>query len=297
MQYFRALIRQRNEDEYSSTRPLKTKIIPGAHVSKHARMHACSKNKLPYALARREKNSILFFFTNLQLLIFFLLSFFSTGKITSTNGKELGMEFYIDVWKKNFNFSPAKRERRKCSRQLPVADTMYRIFGDSGLMYTSHLVNARRKIDRKRRRVECEGWETESTVGGMMRGLTWKTILVREFTSIFISTRHQLFTRPKLLAIRLAIRRPNTSSGWLNGTIVIHGYGNTGGDGVERQGKDYVRVGKDRWFQGRSKATTTRLIIISPGDTTFWLTTAFCLERCCLISFATMVFEVSIRLR
>lgn len=25
----------------------------------------------------------------------------------------------------------------------------------------------------------------------------------------------------------------------------------------ERQGKDYVRVGKDRWFRARSKATTT----------------------------------------
>lgn len=35
-----------------------------------------------------------------------------------------------------------------------------------------------------------------------------ETILVREFTSIFISTRHQLFTRPESLAIR-RIRRPN----------------------------------------------------------------------------------------
>lgn len=38
---------------------------------------------------------------------------------------------------------------------------------------------------------------------------------------------------------------------------MIHGYGDTGEDGEERQGKDYVRVGKDRWFRGRSKATMT----------------------------------------
>lgn len=39
---------------------------------------------------------------------------------------------------------------------------------------------------------------------------------------------------------------------------MIHGTGgDTGGGGKKGQGKDYVRVGKGRWFRGRPKATTT----------------------------------------
>lgn len=48
-------------------------------------------------------------------------------------------------------------------------------FGDGGLMHTSHLVNARRKTDDRER-------------PGTARSRV-ETVLVREFTSIFISTR------------------------------------------------------------------------------------------------------------
>lgn len=55
---------------------------------------------------------------------------------------------------------------------------------------------------------EYEGWEVESARGTRDARSHVETILVREFTSIFISTRHQLFTRPESLAI-WRIRRPN----------------------------------------------------------------------------------------
>lgn len=66
-------------------------------------------------------------------------------------------------------------------------------------MHTSHLVNARTKTDRVRCG-EKKGWNRVETV------------LVREFTSIFISTCRQLFTPTagtELRAIR-RIRRRDT---------------------------------------------------------------------------------------
>lgn len=129
-------------------------------------------------------------------------------------------------------------------------------FGDGGLMHTSHLVNARRKTDRKRRVEECEGWEAESTEVGGRAESRGNDSRPRVYVHFHFDASPAL--HPKLLAIR-RIRRPNTSNGWLNGTIVIHSTGMRGrrGRGEERQGKDYVRVGKDRWFRGRSKAATT----------------------------------------
>lgn len=58
-----------------------------------------------------------------------------------------------DVWRKNFNFSPTKRDGRGGARAGFQSRIRCIGFGDGGLMHTSHLVNARRKTDRRRRGV------------------------------------------------------------------------------------------------------------------------------------------------
>lgn len=89
-------------------------------------------------------------------------------------------------------------------------------------------------------------------------------ILVREFTSIFISTRHQLFTRPKLLAIR-RIRRPNARQRVIKrDDRDTRGYGDAGEDG-ERIMYVWEKTGGFGVAQKRLR----RPIIISRGDTPF----------------------------
>lgn len=72
-------------------------------------------------------------------------------------------------------------------------------------------------------------------------------VLVRGFTSIFISTRRQLFT----LAAGVANHSANSSTEYegaiLNGAMTAS---HLEGKGQEPR-KDYVCVGKDRWFQKR----------------------------------------------
>lgn len=110
-------------------------------------------------------------------------------------------------------------------------------------MHTSHLANARRKTDRQRR----WGWDARSRA---------ETILVREFTSIFISPRRQLFT---LAAAAGSCEPFSEFTDEIRGTIkrgdggILFG----GVQGGQERRKDCVRVGKDRWFRDRSKATAT----------------------------------------
>lgn len=77
--------------------------------------------------------------------------------------------------------------------------------------------------------------------------------LIREFTSIFISTRRQLFNpglRPKLpRAIRRICRRGVIKQGDRGTYRSVRGGRGRVGEGDQR--KDYVHVGKDRWFRGR----------------------------------------------
>ena len=76
-------------------------------------------------------------------------------------------------------------------------------------------------------------------------------VLVREFTSIFISTRRQLF----ILAAGVANHSANSSTEY-EGAIKRSDEtaSHLEGKGQEPR-KDYVRVGKDRWFRP-SKATS-----------------------------------------
>lgn len=92
---------------------LKTKIISDARVSKYVGMHALKLSCLTHT--REEENSTRYFFSYFPNSIAYFFSLFSAARITSTDGG--GIENKIPgVWKKNFNFSPAKRDDKERDR-------------------------------------------------------------------------------------------------------------------------------------------------------------------------------------
>lgn len=106
-----------------------------------------------------------------------------------------------------------------------------------------------------------------------------ETVLVREFTSIFISTRRQLFTAAAGTELRTVRRIRTEYEGRLNGvTMSIPVWK---GENKNRERITYVweKTGGFGVVQKRLR----RPIMISRGDTPFWLTATLRLKRHYLI--------------